>query len=184
MGEEQSLDLDAEAFKSSIFSWKVACRSAAISAKISYQKALHLAPWQANLYADIAICCELLPEMNMSSENEPNDWYDFHLFVLCLYLVMNILSNLRSTRQLSEKMALGALLLEGDNYELWVALSCLSSHSALKQHALVRALQLDASLAGAWAHLGKVIQRFFFSATSRFIQILFSLKITSMYCVS
>lgn len=53
-------------------------------------------------------------------------------------------------------MCLGGLLLEGCNSEFWVALGCLSDHSALKQHAFVRALQLDVSLAVAWAHLGKV----------------------------
>ena len=44
-------------------------------------------------------------------------------------------------------MALGALLLKGDNYEFWVALGCLFDHNALKQHALIRGLQLDISLA-------------------------------------
>ena len=60
------------------------------------------------------------------------------------------------TRQPSEKMALGALLLEGDNSEFWVALGCLSDHNALKQHALIRGLHLNVSLAVAWAYLGKV----------------------------
>ena len=63
-------------------------------------------------------------------------------------------------------MALGALLLEGDNSEFWVALGCLSDHKALKQHALIRGLQLNVSLAVAWAYLGKVlticITQFFF----------------------
>lgn len=59
-------------------------------------------------------------------------------------------------RFVSEKMCLGGLLLEGCNSEFWVALGCLSDHSALKQHAFIRALQLDVSLAVAWAHLGKV----------------------------
>ncbi|KAJ6336509.1 hypothetical protein OIU78_012995 [Salix suchowensis] len=58
--------------------------------------------------------------------------------------------------QLSEKMVLGALLLEGDNYEFWVALGCLSGYNALRQHALIRGLQLDVSLAVAWAYLGKL----------------------------
>lgn len=53
-------------------------------------------------------------------------------------------------------MALGALLLEGDNSEFWVALGCLSDHNALKQHALIRGLHLNVSLAVAWAYLGKV----------------------------
>lgn len=56
-------------------------------------------------------------------------------------------------------MALGALLLEGDNYEFWVALGCLSGYNALRQHALIRGLQLDVSLAIAWAYLGKVLTK-------------------------
>lgn len=63
------------------------------------------------------------------------------------------------TRELSEKMALGALLLEGYNYDFWVVLGCLSDDNALKQHAFIRGLHLDLSLAVAWAYLGKV---FFF----------------------
>ena len=51
-------------------------------------------------------------------------------------------------------MALGALLLEGDNYEFWVALGCLSNHNALKQHALIKGLHLEVSLAVGWAYLG------------------------------
>jgi len=52
---------------------------------------------------------------------------------------------------------MGALLLEGDNYEFWLALGCLSDHNALNQHALIRALQLNVSLAVAWGYLGKVL---------------------------
>jgi hypothetical protein len=59
-------------------------------------------------------------------------------------------------------MALGALLLEGDNIEFWVVLGCLSDHNALKQHALIRGLQLDVSLAVSWAYLGKVLSLFLF----------------------
>lgn len=54
-------------------------------------------------------------------------------------------------------MCLGGILLEGYNHEFWVALGCLSDHNALQQHALIRGLQLDLSLAVAWAYLGKVI---------------------------
>lgn len=61
------------------------------------------------------------------------------------------------TRQLPEKMSLGALYLEGDSSDFWVIFGCLSTHSPMKQHALIRGLQLDASLATAWADLGKVI---------------------------
>lgn len=86
-------------------------------------------------------------------------WFGFILFCLSSILTINFLSELTIvfTRQLSEKMVLGALLLEGDNYEFWVALGCLSGHNALRQHALIRGLQLDVSLAVAWAYLGKVL---------------------------
>lgn len=60
-------------------------------------------------------------------------------------------------RQLPSKISLGGLLLEEDNSDFWVALGCLSNHSALKQHALIRSLQLDVSLAVAWAYIGKVM---------------------------
>lgn len=61
------------------------------------------------------------------------------------------------TRPVAEKMCVGGILLEGYNDEFWMALGCLSDNTALKQHALVRGLQLDVSLAVAWAYLGKVI---------------------------
>lgn len=60
-------------------------------------------------------------------------------------------------------MTLGGLFLEGYNNEFWVALGCLSLDAALKQHAFVRSLQLDVSLAVAWAYLGKVLFRICFN---------------------
>ncbi|XVE94342.1 hypothetical protein REPUB_Repub02eG0001100 [Reevesia pubescens] len=131
MGGSQCLECSAETFEKSIYSWKNTCRFAAISAKNSYQRALHLAPWHANIYIDIAISSNLIS----SYEDYAHD---------------------RFTWQLSEKMTLGALLLECDNFEFWVALGCLSECNALKQHALIRGLQLDVSLANAWAYLGKL----------------------------
>lgn len=58
-------------------------------------------------------------------------------------------------------MALGGLLLEGVNKEFWVLLGCLASSDALKQHALIRALQLDVSLSSSWAYLGTVMMKAF-----------------------
>jgi len=54
-------------------------------------------------------------------------------------------------------MSIGGLILEGVNSESWAILGCLSREFVLKQHALIRGLQLDASLAIAWAYLGKVM---------------------------
>lgn len=57
---------------------------------------------------------------------------------------------------------MGSLMLEGANSESWALLGCLSKEFALKQHALIRGLQLDASLSVAWAYLGMVIMVCFF----------------------
>ncbi|XP_024020114.1 tetratricopeptide repeat protein SKI3 isoform X1 [Morus notabilis] len=133
--EIQGLELTVEAFNSSIVSWKRACYLAATSARCSYQRALLLAPWQANIYTDIAISSDLVSSLTECPSHDLNAW------------------------QPPEKMALGALLLETENYEFWVALGHLSNHNTLKQHALIRGLQLDASLAVAWAYLGKLYRR-------------------------
>ncbi|GAV65799.1 TPR_1 domain-containing protein/TPR_11 domain-containing protein [Cephalotus follicularis] len=130
--EDQNSGIDAEILKSSILSWKRTCCTATISARSSYQRALHLAPWQANIYTDIAVTSDLMVSLSGSYGRDLNAW------------------------QLPEKMALGALLLEGDNYEFWASLGCLSGHKALKQHALIRGLQLDVSSAVAWSYLGKL----------------------------
>lgn len=119
----------------SILSWKNACFSAALSARRSYQHALHLAPWQANIYTDIAITIDVI---NYFKEEKKHDSIQ---------------------RELPEKMILGGLLLESSNNEFWVALGCLSHHVELKQHAFIRSLQLDVSLAVAWAYLGKLYRK-------------------------
>lgn len=120
------------AFTASIHSWRRACHSSAVSALNSYQRALHLKPWQANIYMDIAVASDIIFSLEERSEHELNVW------------------------QLPEKMSSGALLLEAHNNEFWVALGCLCTHSALKQHAFIRGLQIDVSLASAWAYLGKL----------------------------
>ncbi|CAI0463768.1 unnamed protein product [Linum tenue] len=131
--DDKMIQSDAKAFNGSLVSWKQTCLLAAFSSRRSYLKAVHLAPWQASIYADTAIASDMIS--SMEDEDSSHDLYSW---------------------QLQEKMALGALLLEGDNYEFWVTLGCLSRHTALKQHALIRGLQLDVSLASAWAYLGKI----------------------------
>ncbi|XP_058220446.1 tetratricopeptide repeat protein SKI3 isoform X2 [Rhododendron vialii] len=130
--EGQSFENDHEAMRTSILSWRTTCQSAAVYACSSYQRALHLAPWQANIYTDIAIASDLICSFNECTKQDHNVW------------------------QLAEKMSLGGLLLEGDNYEFWVVLGCLCGGSALRQHAFIRGLQIDVSLAIAWAYLGKL----------------------------
>ncbi|KAG4199923.1 hypothetical protein ERO13_A05G177300v2 [Gossypium hirsutum] len=130
--ESQSLEYNAETFKKSVYTWKNTCRLAAKSARNSYQRALHLAPWQANIYIDIAISSNLISSFNQDYTLDKCTW------------------------KLPEKLTLGALALEGENSEFWVALSCLTECNALKQHSLIRGLQLDVSLAYAWAYLGKL----------------------------
>uniref|UniRef100_A0A7C9E7T7 UDP-N-acetylglucosamine--peptide N-acetylglucosaminyltransferase SPINDLY n=1 Tax=Opuntia streptacantha TaxID=393608 RepID=A0A7C9E7T7_OPUST len=121
-----------EAFFRSLLSWRKARGIAAVSAHCSYQRALHLAPWEANIYMDVATAEDLICSLEGNYEDDLNSW------------------------KLSEKMLLGSLSLEADNFEFWIALGCLSGHKALRQHAFIRALQLDVSLASAWAYLGKL----------------------------
>nr|XP_011464990.1 PREDICTED: tetratricopeptide repeat protein 37 [Fragaria vesca subsp. vesca] len=135
MEEDHGLEFDVEAFNNSILSWKHTCYVAAKTARCSYQRALHLAPWQANAYSDIAVTSNYINSLDNSSGHDSSSW------------------------QPSEKMALGALLLEGDNSEFWVGLGCLCNDNALKQHALIRGLQLNVSLAVAWAILGKLYRK-------------------------
>ncbi|KAL6176261.1 hypothetical protein ACLB2K_052896 [Fragaria x ananassa] len=135
MEEDRGLEYDVEAFNNSILSWKHTCYVAAKTARCSYQRALHLAPWQANAYSDIAVTSSYINYLDNSSGHDSSSW------------------------QPSEKMALGALLLEGDNSEFWVGLGCLSNDNSLKQHALIRGLQLNVSLAVAWAFLGKLYRK-------------------------
>ncbi|XP_018445855.1 tetratricopeptide repeat protein SKI3 isoform X2 [Raphanus sativus] len=132
-GGTENSEFTLKTFNDSILSWRSICYSAAFSAKSSYQRALHLAPWQANLYTDIAISSDLVSSLSDDSETS-NSW------------------------KLPEKMALGALFLECDNSEFWVALGCMSDNSALKLHALIRALHLDVSLAVAWAFMGQIFR--------------------------
>ncbi|KAK4276374.1 hypothetical protein QN277_019330 [Acacia crassicarpa] len=133
--EIQELESDVEAFKTSILSWKKTCYFAARDARVSYQRALHLAPWQANIYADIAVTSDLICSLDNDHKQDSNAW------------------------QLSEKMSMGALLLESDNYEFWVALGYVADHISLKQHALIRGLQLNVSLAISWGYLGKLYRK-------------------------
>ena len=84
-------------------------------------------------------------------------FYTIKLFLMTFNIVLPSPQLSRQSRQMAEKMSMGALLLEGDNYEFWLALGCLSDNNALNQHALIRALQLNVSLAVAWGYLGKVL---------------------------
>lgn len=47
---------------------------AAISARNSYQRALLLAPWQANIYTDIAVALDLISSLNESCEHHLGAW--------------------------------------------------------------------------------------------------------------
>ncbi|PUZ40261.1 hypothetical protein GQ55_9G410100 [Panicum hallii var. hallii] len=127
--------VDAQMFKDSVQEWRNAILSAANGAKLSYQRALHLTPWEANVHNDAAICLDLIYSMDDNNRHDPNVW------------------------ELSEKMSLGALILEPVNKDFWVTLGSMSSDLALKQHSFIRALHLDMSLSEAWAYLGKIYRQ-------------------------
>ncbi|GAB4861702.1 hypothetical protein Ancab_036955 [Ancistrocladus abbreviatus] len=89
---------------------KRTCYLAAVCAGNSYQWALHLMPWLANVYIDVAIAMDMICALKGSCKSDSNS----------------------------------CLLPEGDNFEFWEALGCLFGHKALKHHAFIRGLQLDA----------------------------------------
>lgn len=72
MDENQGLQDDEIAFRNSILSWQGTCFTAAVSASHSYQRALHLAPWQANIYIDIGIAVDAICSLK---ENEKHNLY-------------------------------------------------------------------------------------------------------------
>lgn len=148
---------DDRTLNDSIISWKRKRSLAAVSGCRSYQRALHLAPWEPNLYTDIAIASELSLYSEEKHRVDLKTWYLFTIPLMIFYVFEVHLTFILCDRSLSEKMCLGGLLLEGHNNEFWVTLGCLSNHNVLKQHALIRGLQLDVSLAIAWAYLGKVL---------------------------
>jgi len=47
---------------------------AANDAKHSYERALHLAPWQANIYTDIAIALDLIDSLEEKTTPELDIW--------------------------------------------------------------------------------------------------------------
>lgn len=67
-GGTENSEFSLKIFNDSILSWRSICYSAALSAKASYQRALHLAPWQANIYTDIATTCDLVSSLSDDSE--------------------------------------------------------------------------------------------------------------------
>lgn len=74
MGVSTPTHADEISFSSSISTWKRTCFLAARSSTRSYQRALHLAPWLANIYADVAIASDLCFSFNESPEEELNVW--------------------------------------------------------------------------------------------------------------
>lgn len=70
-------EFDATAFRASISDWKKTCLLAGNAAKQSYQRALHLSPWQTNIYADIAITVDLISSLEEQDTSDIDVWYDF-----------------------------------------------------------------------------------------------------------
>lgn len=61
-----------------------------MSAKRSYQRALHLVPWQANLYIDIGITLDLISSMNENYGLDLYPWYDMRLYFFPFDLCVTI----------------------------------------------------------------------------------------------
>lgn len=66
--------VDEISFNSSISTWKKTCFFAAKNASLSYQRALHLTPWLANIYVDVATASDLCSSFKESPKEDPNVW--------------------------------------------------------------------------------------------------------------
>lgn len=66
--------VDEISFNSSICTWKKTCFLAAKNASLSYQRALHLAPWLANTYVDVATASDLCLSFKESPKSDLNVW--------------------------------------------------------------------------------------------------------------
>lgn len=80
----QELEANKEAFSASIISWRRTCFLAAKHARFSYQRASHLSPWQANIYADIAVISDLITSLDKNYKQDINAWY-----VVCNLVIFN-----------------------------------------------------------------------------------------------
>jgi superkiller protein 3 len=67
-------ELNEEEFRNSILKWRNTRISAACSARKSYQRALHLSPWQPNIYSDMSICLDLIFSLEGTAEPDPAVW--------------------------------------------------------------------------------------------------------------
>ena len=56
-----------------------------------------------------------------------------------------------------EKAVLSGLRLDATDADIWFIFGVLAQHKALKQHAFIQALRLDAYHSNTWAHLGQVL---------------------------
>lgn len=75
-------------------------------------------------------------------------------------------------RSKAEKALLSGLGLDATDADLWFVLGVLAPHKALKQHAFIQALRVDAYHAATWAHLGQVWGTFVCSSLVCFLLIL------------
>eukprot|EP00897_Mesotaenium_endlicherianum_P007151 jgi/Mesen1/6464/ME000033S05750 len=106
--------------------------SAPARAVRSYKKGLHLRPGGAAARADLAVgLCHLA-----AFEETP--------------------AGQHSVRRAAEKVMAGALRLQPDSAHLWALMGALAQSGPLKQHALIRSLQLEPSCAPAWAGLSQL----------------------------
>eukprot|EP00850_Spirogloea_muscicola_P013013 SM000086S23065 [mRNA] locus=s86:458008:467059:+ [translate_table: standard] len=99
----------------------------------AYTKALHLEPWRTFHATDLAMALHRLTPFQPQAP--------------------------ASRRSLAELVALRGLSVAPSVVDLWATLGVVASTDQLKQHALIRALQLDGKHAAAWSNLGHLYRR-------------------------
>lgn len=74
-GEEHIVEeINEEEVRNSVLKWRNARVTAAYKAKMSYQRALHLSPWQSNIYTDISICLDHICSLEDTTKPDPAVW--------------------------------------------------------------------------------------------------------------
>ncbi|KAG0566179.1 hypothetical protein KC19_7G044100 [Ceratodon purpureus] len=123
----------AATFQKKVVFWHQQRRAASKRAQRAYRHLLHICPQQGSVYADLAMAMKL-----------------------DLSLDKNIPGPVSVSRLDPEKAVLSGLRLDSTDADLWFIFGVLAQHKALKQHAFIQALRLDAYHSNTWAHLGQL----------------------------
>uniref|UniRef100_A0A7I4FVI3 Superkiller protein 3 n=1 Tax=Physcomitrium patens TaxID=3218 RepID=A0A7I4FVI3_PHYPA len=123
---------EAASFCDQVLLWYQQRKAASKRAQRAYLHLLHICPQQGHVYGDLAMAIKL--DHSLDQNAPPSE----------------------STRLDPERTVLSGLRLDTSRADLWFIFGVLVQHKALKQHAFIQALRLDAYHSSTWAHLGQL----------------------------